>query len=227
VTPDAPVRAKRTYRSLRREDQARQTAARILTAAVQSFLERGYGVSTMASIAAAAGVSVPTVEARFGTKAHLLKAAVDTAIAGDDEPVPMLDRAWVTAARQARNAEDALFVVAAVLGAAQARSAGLLLALFEGASTDPELSILAEQMIAQRGRMAAWLVDALAERARLARDCSRDMLLDTVWILMDPALFDRLTRQRHWTLEQYEHWFARSIRRLLTDEPAAKPAHHL
>jgi hypothetical protein len=32
---------------------------------------------------------------------------------------------------------------------------------------------------------------------------------------MDPAVFDRLIRQRHWTRERYQDWFARSVRRLL------------
>ena len=56
----------------------------------------------MRAIAAAAGVAVPTVELGFGTKARLLKAAIDVAIAGDDEPVPVLDRAWADTARNAR-----------------------------------------------------------------------------------------------------------------------------
>jgi hypothetical protein len=39
-------------------------------------------------------VSVPTVELLFGNKARLLKAAIDVAIAGDDDAVPVLDRSW-------------------------------------------------------------------------------------------------------------------------------------
>ena len=46
----------------------------------------------MRAVAADAGVAVPTVELAFGTKARLLKAVIDTAIAGDDEPAPMLAR---------------------------------------------------------------------------------------------------------------------------------------
>lgn len=48
----------------------------------------------MRAVAADAGVALPTVELVFGTKAKLLKAVVDVAIAGDDEPVPMLDREY-------------------------------------------------------------------------------------------------------------------------------------
>ena len=41
---------------------------------------------------------------------------------------------------------------------------------------------------------------------------------------MDPAVFDRLTRQRHWTRERYQDWFARSVRRLLVaDIPGRDP----
>jgi AcrR family transcriptional regulator len=47
----------------------------------------------MPAVAAAAGVSVRSVSKAFGNKPALLKAAFDAAIAGDDEPVPMLQRA--------------------------------------------------------------------------------------------------------------------------------------
>ena len=79
---------------MQRAERARRTRRRIVDAATALFLERGYAGATMRAIAAAAGVAVPTVELGFGTKATLLKAAIDVAIAGDDEPVPVLDRAW-------------------------------------------------------------------------------------------------------------------------------------
>ena len=86
----------------------------------------------MRMIAGQADVSVPTVELLFGTKGRLLKAAIDVAIAGDHEPVPVLDRSWTEAAVKAGTAEEFLVIVANVIGPAQARSAGLVLAAFEG-----------------------------------------------------------------------------------------------
>ena len=50
----------------------------------------------MRAIAAEAGVAVATLEQQFATKARLLKAAIDVAIAGDDEAVPVLDRSGST-----------------------------------------------------------------------------------------------------------------------------------
>ena len=188
------------------------------------FLGRGYAGATIRTIATEAAVSVPTVELLFGTKARLLKAAIDVAIAGDDEPVPVLDRRWAGAALRAGTADELLSIVAGVLGPAQARSAGLVLALLEASPTDPELAELSAQMIAQRASMAGWLVDTLTRNVPLRAGCTRQEAVDTVWVLMDPAVFSRLTRQRQWTQEQYQRWFARSVRRLLlADIPSPGP----
>jgi AcrR family transcriptional regulator len=198
------------YRSDRRAAQARRTRLRILDAAAQTFLERGYAGATMRAIAAEAGVAVPTVELGFGTKARLLKATIDVAIAGDDEPVPVLDRAWADTARTAETGAEFLAVSAEVIAAAQSRSAGLVLAVFEGARTDPELAALATQLTDQRAATARWLVDALA---RIAPPHSE--AVDDLWLLMDPAIYDRLVRHRGWTPRRYERWFARSAHALL------------
>ena len=103
-------------------------------------------------------MSVPTVEALFSTKARLLKAAVDVAIAGDDEPVPVLDRPWADEAGKAGSLGEFLSMVAGALAAAQQRSAGLVLAVFEDSSRDAELQGLREQMVTQREVTAAWIV---------------------------------------------------------------------
>jgi AcrR family transcriptional regulator len=193
----------------------------VLDAATAVFLERGYGASTIRAIAAEAKVSVPTVEALFGTKARLLKAAIDVAIAGDDEPVPVLDRAWAADASEAETAEEFLSVVAGVVAAAQARSAGLVLAVFEGSARDWELEQVAEQMEAQRAVTASWIVEGVSRVASLRDGSTNEEAVDTVWLLMDPAVFDRLTRRRSWTLEHYERWFSRSVARVLTADAAA------
>ena len=208
----------RTYRSSRREGQARRTRRRVIEAATSVFVARGYAGTTMRAVATAAGVSVPTVELLFGAKARLLKAAIDLAIVGDDESVPVLERDWTVAALKAGTAEEFLEVVAGVIGPAQARSAGLVLAVFEGSVADSGLADVAEQMIKQREVTAGWVVDGLTAKADLLAGLARQDAVDTVWILMDPALFDRLVRRRGWTIERYQDWFAGSARRLLIDD---------
>jgi len=192
----------------------------VLQAATALFADQGYAGATMGSVAMRADVSVPTVESLFGTKGRLLKAAIDVAIAGDDEPVPMLGRDWAVTAESATDAETLLSVFAAVLAPAQARSSGLVLSVFEGARSDPELAELAQQMSAQRTVMATWVVDRLAAVGPVREDLGHDEAVDTVFALMEPALYDRLVRQRGWTLPVYEEWVARSLGHMLvTDTP--------
>jgi AcrR family transcriptional regulator len=211
----APPRTHRSYRSPQREARARGTRQRVLRAATSLFRERGYAGTTIRSLADRAGVSVPTVEALFGTKSRLLKAAIDVAIAGDYEPVPMLARDWATAATKATDPESLLSILAAALAPAQSRSSGLVLSVFEGAGTDPDLAVLAAQMSAQRVTMATWVVARLAALGALRAEVGEDEAVDTVFAIMEPAVFDRLARQRGWTLARYQDWIARSLRRLL------------
>ena len=122
--PSGPGAGRRPYRSPRRDQQARQTRSRICAAAAAQFLDLGYAGATMRGIAEAAAVAVPTVEAAFGTKARLLKAVIDSATAGDDAPVPMLERAWAARVRAASDASAAAAEFAGTLTASAQRAAG-------------------------------------------------------------------------------------------------------
>jgi hypothetical protein len=163
-------------------------------------------------------VSVPSVELGFSTKARLLKAAIDVAIAGDDEAVPVLDRGWTDAALNASTVEGFLGVTAEVIASAQVRSAGLVLAVFEGARSDPDLAELAAVLSKQRATTAGWLVAAMDRITPLRADQTRAEAVDGMWALMEPALFDRLVRQRGLTPEGYARWFARAARHLLVPD---------
>jgi AcrR family transcriptional regulator len=213
----AGVSPPRAYRSEQRRAQAALTRRRVLEAATEVFVAKGYAASTMREVAARAAVSVPTVELLFGTKARLLKAAIDVAIAGDAEPVAVLDRDWARTASRATDDEELLGMIADVLAAAQQRSAGLVLAVFEGARSDADLAEQSTALVAQRAGTAAWIVERLADLGPLRADISSQEAVDTVWLLMDPAIFERLTRHRQWSVEQYRRWIADAIRRLCRD----------
>jgi AcrR family transcriptional regulator len=213
--------SRRRYQSPNRAEQARRTRARICAAAAAQFLAAGYGGTTIKAVAAAAGVSVPTVEAAFGTKARLLKAAIDVATAGDDAPVAMLDRPWAARAEATTDPQGFVAEFAAVLTTSAQRAAGLVLAALDAARQDPDIGAVAAQMAAQREAMAAWLVDGLHHRAGLRPGLGRAEAIDTVWLLMDPAVFTRLTGTRGWPPARFQTWFASSVLRLLG--PAQKP----
>ena len=208
---------RRGYVSATRTKQAEKTRKRVIEAATRLFVQQGYATTTMRAIADEAGVSVPTVELLFGTKAQLLHVVIDVAVAGDDEPVPVLSRAWADDARSARDVTDFLSVVAKVLSAAQARSAGVVLAAYEAAASDPDIQLLIMDRESQRERTATWIVDGVVERAGLRPGLDRAPATDTLWMLMDPVIFHRLTRHRDWSSDRYASWFADSVTRLLVD----------
>ena len=77
---------KRRYHAPRREAAAARTRETIVHAAKEQFEQHGWSGTTIRSISNTAGVSPKTIEAQFGTKAMLLKLAVDYAIRGDTRP---------------------------------------------------------------------------------------------------------------------------------------------
>ena len=194
-----------------------QTRRRVLAAASGLFERQGYAATTVRAVAGAAGVSVQTVEALFGSKPRLLKACIDVAIVGDDEAVPVLERDWTEQARAASSPGELLEVVARVLGPAQERSAGLILAVFEGAPADTGLEELADELVRQRRGTAAWIVREL-RRTSVLRGSERESV-DTLWTLMDPAVHARLVRRLGWSRQRYERWFATSAEHLLVPDP--------
>ena len=81
VAPESISTKTRTYRSELRQQQAEQTRSRVVAAAAELFAADGYARTTLAKIAAAAGVSAETVQGQ-GPKAALLIAAVEYAAFG-------------------------------------------------------------------------------------------------------------------------------------------------
>ncbi len=91
--------AKRQYNSVRRREQAGETRLRIIRSAYDLFVDQGYGRTTIAQIARTAGVAVETVYATFGSKPKLLHEVWDVTVGGDEDDMPVHERAEVLAVR--------------------------------------------------------------------------------------------------------------------------------
>ncbi len=84
---------------MRAAPHAARSRSRIVAAAIRLFLADGYARTTIAAVAAAAGVSADLVFHLFGSKRELLRAAMDASVGGDDQDVPFLERAEPQAMR--------------------------------------------------------------------------------------------------------------------------------
>src|SRR3954470_1180212 len=88
-----PVKTRR-YDSPRRREQAAATRREILEAAQRLFERQGYTATTMAAIAAEAGVALKTVYVVFETKSGLLHALWHMLLRGDQDDIPVGERRW-------------------------------------------------------------------------------------------------------------------------------------
>jgi AcrR family transcriptional regulator len=202
---------KREYRSELRATQALQTRRSIVAAATRLLVEDGYGATTIDAVAEAAGVSRKTVFTAVGGKLDLLKLALDWAVAGDDEPVALADR---TAMQQLMGQRDPVVLLngfARSLVAIGERVGPLFGALEVAAGMDPAGRDLAEKSQQFRLDDASKVVRRLRDLDVLTADITYQEAVDLVWLAMDPALFDRLVRERHWTPRRFEEWLADTL----------------
>ena len=217
MSPDLPyagrvsTRPERTYTSALRDDQARQTRKRIVDAAAELFAERGYGATTIAAIAAAAGVSRKTVFDSVGGKAQLVKLAYDFAIVGDDEPVPLADRAEVAALEAEPDPARRLAAYAAIVVNIDIRIAPVWVALEGAAATDQEARALYQQLVDQRRNSMQGPALGMAAAGELRPGLTAEMAADLMWLYNDPTVFDKLVRQRGWSIDQFQAWLARTL----------------
>jgi|SRR5215475_11389959 len=210
----APV--KKPYTSTLRAAQARTTRRAIVDAAARLFTERGYGATTIDAIAEAAGVSRKTVFTSVGGKTEALKLAIDWAIAGDDEPVPILERPHVKAALQHEpDARRILVRYAHDVRQASARTAPLHQVVQSAAGLDADIRALAEDGRAQRIRGMRAIAQALADRGALKPDLTPSEAADILWLLIDPSVYHRLVIEQKWTPGRYQDWLADALISLL------------
>ena len=202
---------KRRYDSSRRQDQARRTRARVVEAATSLFVERGYAATSIASIAEAAEVAPQTIYATFGTKAAVLGAAIDVALAGDDEPVPVYDRADAQAAMAADTPKAAAEAFARQVTALMERAGHLLAAADAAAQSDPELTPL--WVGGHRGRHEDMkrVACSLADRGLLREGFTAKSAADLLWVLASPEAYRSFTVIRGWTSKQYEPWLVDAV----------------
>ncbi|MCA6091063.1 TetR/AcrR family transcriptional regulator [Streptomyces sp. SCA3-4] len=203
--------------ALTRAEKARRTRQRMLDAAAQLFTEKGWTGTTVEDIARTAEVAVQTVYFTFGNKRELLKELLDTAVAGDADPVATLDRPW---ARQVIDEPDPTTQLA--LQAAGARHildrAAPVLDVVRGAATaDPEIAALWRANIAQRHAVQLRFAQALVTKTGgvLRHGNDNESAADITLTVLGPESYGLLVTLRGWTPTRWEEWATDSLARQL------------
>jgi len=202
---------KRDYSSQLRAEQARKTRRVIVAAAARLFVEDGYGITTIDAVAEAAGVSRKTIFTAVGGKCQLLTTALEWALVGDDEPVPLAER---PAVREIGRRTDPAAIIAgyvAVIVEIDSRVAELSQALVVAAGVDPEARAARDKRIGQRLAGARAFVKHLANHDGLRADLDAASAADIVWLHSDPVLYHRLVIERHWPQKRFTTWLQRTL----------------
>ncbi len=199
---------RRQYRSPVREEGARRTRGAIVLAAGTLFAARGYGGTSLVDVAAAAGVARPTVTAAFGSKPSLLRAVLDEALAGDDEPVPVADRPWFRSVWEGHTHQEVLAAYAEVCTLIGARAARLFEVVRRAADTSPDVADLWDSTRRNRRAGAGMVVDHLRGLGPVDGEPAYDEAVDALWFFNDPAHYDTLVLQRGWREGDFTGWLA-------------------
>jgi AcrR family transcriptional regulator len=219
---ERPVKSRR-YDNSGRAEQARQLRRKVIEAAHEALLEGGWSGTTIAAVAARAGVSAETVYKRFGGKAGLLKAVYDVRMAGDDEPIPIAERpafrAMIADPEPARLAAG----YAALAREFVERAGPLLSVLLRVRDADPELTRFMATIDAERLVGAGMFVTLLTTRATLRPGLDAERARDIVWALLSFELYDLLVSRRGWSLDAYRDWLAHSLISALLADPPPDP----
>ena len=187
-----------------RAEQARATRRRIIAAAAEQFVTRGYGAALLDQVADQAGVAVQTVYFHFGNKRTLLKHVMDVAAAGDDEPVPLLDRPWVAQMRQESDPRVIIRLWVANGREILQRIAPLMRVMRGATGTDPELAAQWETNQQQTRNAHNMLAGLLADRGALRAGMDTGQARDIAFAITNVETYLQFTDVCGWTTDQWE-----------------------
>ena len=201
----------------RAESRAERTERRIIAAATDLFLARGYRGTTLGDVAQSAGVSDRTIYVRFDTKAHLLKRAVDVAVVGDMRPVDLAHRDWVLTVMNAPTLQERLAADAAGTTDLMQRTAPLLAVAMQVEADEPVIAAAAQAARESTFAQVQAFWGKLRADALMNPDSDLDWVIATSGLLANAETYVHMTRTIRWTPEQYQRWRYRTWLHLATN----------
>jgi AcrR family transcriptional regulator len=201
----------RKYDASGRQAQARQSRRAVLDAAHRLFLERGYATTTVAEVAATAGVSVETVYKAFTNKPGLVKAVFDVLVVGDDEEVPMLQRDFVRRNMAEPDPRRKLADYGDHLAATAPRISPILLVVRAAAGSDAGAAAVWEQLQAERLTGMTVFAKHLHDGGFLRDGVSKNEARDVLWTHNSVELWDLLVAQRGWSNQRFGRWIGHQL----------------
>jgi AcrR family transcriptional regulator len=202
-----------------RQLQAEETKRRIARAARQLFAEQGYARTSIAAVAAAAGVATRTVYAAFGTKQAILAAICDAWLA-ESGVFPLIAQALAEP-----DAARRLALLARLNRQQWERGTEVVALLDSAATTDRDVARMLAGWKAGRAQAQTEVVAGIADRLADGLDITTASAI--VRGLSASEVFRELVEGASWTPDRYEEWLAGLLVRELLgalDQARATPS---
>src|SRR3954465_3383517 len=202
---------KRSYDASRRREQARARRLATILAARELFERDGFRLTTIAAVAARAGVSAESIYKGFGSKAALAKAVFDIVIAGDDEPVPVAERPAMQVMRDEPDGRRKIAMFVEGLAQRQARSAKVQILIRDGRHVDDSLAPVWAKLNDEGLVGMTMLGRHLLDSGQLRDGIDLEEVRDVLWNYLAIDTYERLVLIRGWPPLRYADWLSRTI----------------
>ncbi len=211
-----PVKRDSPNQSGRGQARTRLARRAVVDAARGLFVERGYVATTIEAISEHSDVPSATVYRLFSSKLGILKALLDTSIAGDDQPVAVQGRPEVASLFTESDRHQLLAGVVGVTTAINQRTNDVYGVLMSAAGSDPAAAELLSEIREQRDRGQGKIARTLSRAHALKPGLRERDAADLIHALMSPELYRLLVGDRGWTPDRYQHWLATTLTQQLT-----------
>jgi AcrR family transcriptional regulator len=203
------VKSTRPYDLTRRAARARAARATVVETARRLLLADGYAATTVAAIAAEAGVSAESVYKGFGGKPGLVRAVCERALEGTGE----VSAEARSDQLQAETADPRMLVRgwAELMTEVAPQVAPVLLLVRAAAAVDGDMARLRAEL--EESRLARMTQNArtLAAAGHLRAGVGLSAAAEVMWAYTSPELFEMLVLSRGWSVRRYSRFVEEAL----------------
>ncbi|TDT78689.1 TetR family transcriptional regulator [Arthrobacter sp. AG258] len=205
----APPRS-RGYDARRRQEAAEESRKRVLAESRALFLAKGYGRTTIAAIAHAAGVSKESVYKGFGGKPGLVRAIYEQSLLGSGGPPAeeRSDRAKATAV----DARELLEQFGRFISEVSPLGSPVYLLIRDAASSgDQDMAALLRHVDDERYQRMLHNAHQVLGRGFLRPGLTAEEVADVFFMSTSAELYETLVLKRGWSAERFGTFMARTL----------------
>jgi len=210
-----PVKTRRPYRSPVREQRAQANREAILQTARRRFVADGYPRTSVASIAAEAGVSEDLVYVLFKNKRRLLVEVLNFAVTGHLDSPPVLEQEGPRAVRDERDQRRQIAMFAHDVARRVDRARPIDDVMRSAAVVDEAVAEKYRTMQDTRLNNMSQFIRWVSSNGPLREGVDEREAAATAWALTGSDMHRMLVDGLGWDTDGYADWLARTLTSIL------------